>query len=125
MSFSLPSWDTNWFLFDALTEAVKRGVSIEIYAFLQSDVARVVSWHSASGLIRGWYWNQNNKDLFHLKGIVVDDLEVYIGSANLSKNGIRDSAEWGVKTTSPDLCGELKRYLNHLVIKHKLIEVTQ
>jgi len=123
MTYSLPSWDRSWFLFDALTEAVGKGVSIEIYAFLQSEVSQVVSWHRASGLIRGWYWNQQNKDLFHLKGIVVDDMDAYIGSANLSKNGIRDSAEWGIKTTSPDLCGELKRYIVHLISENKLIEV--
>ena len=58
-----------------------------------------------------------------MKGIVVDDMDAYIGSANLSKNGIRDSAEWGIKTTSPDLCGELKRYIVHLISENKLIEV--
>ena len=39
MSFSLPSWDRSWFLFDALSEAVRKGVSIEIYAFRQSEAS--------------------------------------------------------------------------------------
>ena len=123
LSYSLPTWNRDWFLFDPIEAAINRGVQLEVYAQQHSNVERLVSRHRASNQIRGWYWNQEQGDLFHIKGIVVDGVRVYIGSANLSHNGIKHSAEWGLVTESPDLCMELERYINHLIENGKLQEV--
>ena len=123
LSYSLPTWNRDWFLFDPIEAAINRGVQLEVYGQQHSNVERLVSRHRASNQIRGWCWNQERGDLFHIKGIVVDNVRVYIGSANLSQNGIKHSAEWGIVTESPDLCIELERYINHLIENRKLQEV--
>ena len=123
LSYSLPTWNNDWFLFEPIKAAIDRGVQLEVFGQQYSNVERLVSRHRSSNQIRGWYWNQEGGDLFHIKGIVVDQIRVYIGSANLSQNGIKHSAEWGVVTESPDLCLELDRYIAHLIENKKLQEV--
>ena len=74
--------------FRSIEAAINRGVQLEVYGQQHSNVERLVSRHRASNQIRGWCWNQERGDLFHIKGIVVDNVRVYIGSANLSQNGL-------------------------------------
>ena len=123
LSYSLPTWSRDWFLAGALEQALARGVSVKVYSHQYSNVARLVSRYRDRFDIAGWHWNEDDGDLFHIKGIMIDDVKLYLGSANLSKNGIAHSAEWGVVTTSPDLCLELNRYTTYLISNRKLSEV--
>ena len=57
-------------------------------------------------------WNPpNEKSLFHIKAVLIDDTFVYIGSANLSINAMSNSAEWGITGNSSDLCKSLQEYI--------------
>ena len=58
-----------------------------------------------------------------IKAIVVDDTRLYLGSANLSKNAITASAEWGIICESPDIIQRLRAYLDHLIERGRLKEV--
>ena len=123
MSYSLPTYDSSWFLYNSLKKGITKGLSINVYAHSNTEVHRLVNSFAGYQKIKGWYWNADATDLFHIKAIIVDSRYVYIGSANLSKNAISNSAEWGVISDSPDLAIEINRYLRYLVDSMKLIEV--
>ena len=121
LSHSLPSYDGNWFLHNALDTAARAGVSIQFYGDRETEIMTAVSRLSyINEKTEGWYWVQNGMDLFHIKAIVVDDTRLYLGSANLSKNAITASAEWGIVCESPDIIQRLCAYLNHLIERGRL-----
>ena len=49
---------------------------------------------------------------------MIDDVKLYM-VLPIYQNGIAHSAEWGVVTTSPDLCLELNRYTTYLISNRK------
>lgn len=124
LSYSLPSYDDNWFLHNALDTAAKKGVRIKFYGDRETEIRTAVSRLShINPKTEGWYWVQDGRDLFHIKAIVVDDTRLYLGSANLSKNAITASAEWGIICESPDIIQRLRAYLDHLIERGRLKEV--
>ena len=73
--------------FRSIKAAINRGVQL---GFMDNNTATLNVWYQdiASNQIRGWCWNQERGDLFHIKGIVVDNVRVYISSATYLKMGL-------------------------------------
>ena len=114
VSFSLPVYNRNWFLHDVIEGAIKRNVKLTVHGNNHTEVHRLIASHRHRGA-EGWAWQQQEeKDIFHIKSVIVDGVNIYLGSANLSENAISSSAEWGIVSNSPELCMELERYLSHL-----------
>ncbi len=63
------------------------------------------------------------KSLFHIKAIMIDENMVYMGSANLSRNAMQNSAEWGLISHSPEICRDLTNYIQELKKLGRFTEV--
>ena len=129
VSFSLPAYSPRWYLHGAVDRAAKRGVKIKIHAHKYSEVNELL------GRLRdfrpepeGWHYvpdtgEENDTSegkstgLFHIKAIMVDGNKIYIGSANLSQNAVKENSEWGLVSESPEMCMQLEQYLRHLETK--------
>ena len=75
-----------------INEKLKSGCKIEIYG---NDLSQLKIFRSAfqSKELDVNVWNPPaDKSLFHIKSILVDDTFVYLGSANLSINGMNNSS---------------------------------
>ena len=74
--------------------------------------------------LRAFSWvSPRRGSLFHIKAITVDGNMAYIGSANLSRNAMENSAEWGIVSYSPDLCSDLEEYIEKLTQDGRFSEV--
>ena len=114
VSYSLPNYNSGWYLHDIIEDCVNRGVKLIVHANSKTEVQRLVARHRHRN-IAGYSWvKTGNSDIFHIKAIIVDGIRLYLGSANLSQNAITHSAEWGMISHSPDICLSLEKYLNHL-----------
>ena len=120
VSFSLPTFNPNWYLYDIIDSKIKSGVKLNIYGNRHSEVHRLVSRFRHLGA-RGFCWKSDDSNgLFHIKAIIIDDLHVYFGSANLSENSIKNSAEIGFISSNSSICYAINNYLSHLEISGKL-----
>jgi phosphatidylserine/phosphatidylglycerophosphate/cardiolipin synthase-like enzyme len=114
ISYSLPNYNSNWYLHDLIEDCFARGVKLIVHANSKTEVQRLVARHRHRD-VTGYSWIKiGDYDIFHIKAIIVDGVRLYFGSANLSQNAITHSAEWGMISESPDICLSLEKYLNHL-----------
>jgi phosphatidylserine/phosphatidylglycerophosphate/cardiolipin synthase-like enzyme len=94
---------------DELGNAAKRGV----------DVKLIVSDHALT-LYPTLAQDLGKKDIpykissNHLKVVVIDDKLVYIGSANINKNGLQNNWELTYKTNNAAVIAEMKEYVSTL-----------
>ena len=54
---------------------------------------------------------------------MIDENMVYMGSANLSRNAMQNSAEWGLISHSPEICRDLTNYIQELKKLGRFTEV--
>ena len=105
-------------MFDlVLIEAIRRGVKLNVYGGKESHVRKIFNVFSMHKPLC-YYWNnisENKRAEYHLKAIIVDDLYVYLGSANLTRNGLENSAEVGLIFENNYVCQQIERYAKHLV----------
>jgi phosphatidylserine/phosphatidylglycerophosphate/cardiolipin synthase-like enzyme len=124
VSYSISSFSDDFFLEERIKDRIKKGVKLKIFGEEQLQVNKLFTRYKLSNSdVEGWYWDKNSRGLFHIKSIIVDRKHVgkiYLGSANLSKNAMKYSAELGVLTESKELCFRLYKYLDHLKAEGKL-----
>jgi phosphatidylserine/phosphatidylglycerophosphate/cardiolipin synthase-like enzyme len=114
ISYSLPNYNSDWYLHDLVEDCVARGVKLKVHANSKTEVQRLVARHRHRH-VEGYSWVKvGDLDIFHIKAIIVDGIRLYLGSANLSQNAITNSAEWGMISHSPEICLSLEKYLQHL-----------
>lgn len=114
ISYSLPNYNSSWYLHDLIEDCVSRGIKLIVHANSKTEVQRLVARHRHRK-VSGYAWvKQGESDIFHIKAIIVDGVRLYLGSANLSQNAITHSAEWGLISYSPETCISLEKYLTHL-----------
>ena len=124
ISYSMSTFSEEWFLWEEIEEKISQGgIQLKVFGDKENQVAKIVNRFRNSGA-RGWAWvpEQGKDSIFHIKALIVDE-SIYLGSANFSKLATTSSAEWGIISKSPDLCRELIRYLNHLVIEGRMQEI--
>tara|TARA_B100000029_G_C17574958_1_gene957853 strand:+ start:1270 stop:1767 length:498 start_codon:yes stop_codon:yes gene_type:complete len=122
VSFSLPTYNQNWYLYPAIEYAVSNGARLTVHANNHTEVKRLIGRHRNRGA-RGWAYTNPEGGIFHIKAIMVDGRKLYLGSANLSENAISESSEWGIISESPDICRQLESYLRHLENREYFREV--
>ena len=119
--------DTRFNLNKSLEDAIKRNKpEINLYMHEEADAKRFKSSYKGIGSkIRCWYWDDQDDTYskFHIKAILVDNFEIYIGSANLSKTAMAKSAECGLFFRNREITTSLRRYLEELIDAKRLIEV--
>ena len=105
-------------MFDiVLVEAIKRGVKLTVFGGKENHVTKIYNVFSMHNPIC-YFWNnisKNERAEYHLKAIIVDDLYIYLGSANLTRNGLENSAEVGLIFENDYVCRQIERYAEHLV----------
>jgi phosphatidylserine/phosphatidylglycerophosphate/cardiolipin synthase-like enzyme len=115
VSFSLTSYNSNWYLHRVIDDKVKNGVKLVVFGNNHTEVRNLVSRFRHLGSL-GYSWKRDESNgLFHIKAIIVDDLHIYFGSANLSENSIKNSAEMGFISSNTEICICLQNYLEHLI----------
>jgi phosphatidylserine/phosphatidylglycerophosphate/cardiolipin synthase-like enzyme len=124
LTFRMSTWSDDWFLHEEVRERVSDGVELKIFGDRRKQVAKLVSRYRSAGA-RGWAWVPREEDsgLFHIKALVIDNRRIYLGSANFSQNAMGSSAEWGIIADSPELCRQLKGYVEHLIKEGRLAEI--
>ena len=105
---------TDFILNEEITKQLRKGREVLVYGNHSGQMSQLKAAYGEMGL-RAFHWVQPRRgSLFHIKAITVDGNRAYIGSANLSKNAMVNSAEWGVIAHSPDLCRDLDHYIDQL-----------
>ena len=124
VSYSMSTFSEEWFLWEEIAEKLSEGgIQLRVFGDKENQVAKIVNRYRKNGA-KGWAWvsQKNDDSIFHIKALIVDE-SIYLGSANFSKLATTSSAEWGIISRSPDLCGELIRYLKHLVNEGRMKEI--
>ena len=115
-------------LAQALNEAVgRRDVKLRIFCNKRSEGRKIIDTFSGeNGSIKAWAWSdlENPMSKFHIKAIVTDQRNVYLGSANMSETAMFSSAECGVFGANPALARQLSDYVD-LLINSGNLEVIQ
>jgi phosphatidylserine/phosphatidylglycerophosphate/cardiolipin synthase-like enzyme len=113
----------DFILNEELTEQMRLGREVSVYGDKADQMQSLKAIFMDLGL-RAFLWKPTrDKSLFHIKAIIVDDVWIYIGSANMSWNAMSNSVEWGIVAHSPDICGELNGYLEELIDMGRFEEV--
>ena len=115
---------SDFLLSEALYQKLSQGVRVFVYGNHKSQLVKFKNAFNFDNLFIYSWESPNQHSLFHIKSILVDSTFVYIGSANLSHNGMTNSAEWGLTTNSPDVFNSLKSYLHLLKSNHHFEALT-
>lgn len=114
---------TDFILNEEITKQLQRGREVTVYGNHSSQMTQLKAAYGEMGL-RAFSWvSPRRGSLFHIKAITVDGNMAYIGSANLSRNAMENSAEWGIVSYSPDLCSDLEEYIEKLTQDGRFSEV--
>ena len=96
---------------------------VSVYGNDPTQMKSMKAIYSDLGM-RVYVWKPpRDRSLFHIKAIIVDDVQIYMGSANMSKNAMTNSAEWGIIANSPEICQKLRKYLDDLIESRRFEEV--
>ena len=106
-------------LAQALNEAVnKRGIELRIFCNERKEGKKIIdTFRSQNDRILAWYWDDESHPMskFHIKAIVTDNRNMYLGSANMSETAMHVSAECGLFGTNPSVAEQLQKYVQELV----------
>lgn len=102
-----------------IKSAVERRVKVEIFIYEQHDtkyrglIDEVIeySFRNPSYL----KVHKTNDDYIHSKVIIADGSKVYLGSANLTQNGLSQNYELGVFVKNKDFAFDLEKIIRRLI----------
>ena len=126
VAYSL-SIDKDFILNKALNHVIKE-YKPEIRIFSNEEATIDSFRYNYGGLgstIRAWTWDKKGEkySIMHVKSIVVNGRELYVGSANFSWTAMSNSAECGLFLSSKPMAMEIREYLNRLIDSGRLVEV--
>ena len=116
---------SNFFLQTVISEKLRRspGIKLKLYCDTLSDAANFRSlyydWRENVD-IKHWVVDNNSFSKFHIKCIIVDQLHIYLGSANLSYTAMNHSAECGLFLTDSKIYESIYQYVTVLESNDKL-----
>ena len=114
----------DFILNEQIKKKLREGRKVTVYGNNFSQMEDMKEEYGRYGMrVMSWV-KPREKSLFHIKAVVIDDQWIYIGSANMSFNAMRNSAEWGIIGNSPDICNELLEYVAELEDTGRFTEVT-
>jgi len=104
-----------------ILDALNRNVELKVFGDKKDQVNFIKSVYRDYN-VQCYYFNRHNtKSLYHIKAIIIDDLYIYVGSANLSNNALYNSAELGLFMENRKVIDSLSRYTNHLIDTNFLV----
>jgi len=98
-----------------LTEKVKSGMQSRYKKFLSK-------WISESNNVRLWSYEPDDSSKMHIKCMVVDETQAYLGSANFSYHGSNKNIELGVQISDKKVISDIMKIFDYLTNKHPLIQ---
>jgi phosphatidylserine/phosphatidylglycerophosphate/cardiolipin synthase-like enzyme len=117
----------NFILAQELRSALTRGVKIRAFCDSRSDGKRLMdTFRTGEETIDVWFWQDPGHSMskFHIKAIVTDNRNVYLGSANMSQTAMQHSAECGLFGTNPAIAKQLDLYVQQLITCGNLEVIT-
>ena len=119
--------DFKFILNQALDEIYRNNKVNKIRFFLdgKGDAKKITGRYKGSGVnVECWYWQNpsNEYSKFHIKSILVDKFNVYLGTANWGHTALEQSAECGLLFTSREITVSIKKYLEKLIDEGLLIK---
>ena len=113
----------DFILNEQISKQLRDGREVTVYGNSRSQMDAMKLSYGPKGMrVMSWV-KPRDMSLFHIKAIVIDDQWLYIGSANMSFNAMRNSAEWGIIGNSPDICKELLEYVSEMEETGLFVEV--
>lgn len=116
----------NFLLARELNSALERGVKVRAFCDSRSDGKRLMdTFGNGEDRIEAWFWQdlEHPMSKFHIKAIVTDNREVYLGSANMSHTAMQHSAECGLFGTNPSIANQLESYVQQLITYGILVAI--
>ena len=114
-------------MYNALKEKLEHSVTLSIYGNDKDQIEAINDemFHKHRGQVKYFFYKKpelldkkaKKQSLYHPKAIVVDERLMYIGSANISQNAMKNSVEIGVIIEDTGQCIELKKFVNYLIEK--------
>jgi phosphatidylserine/phosphatidylglycerophosphate/cardiolipin synthase-like enzyme len=127
-------FNKDWVLYNALKEKLEHGAILSIYGNDKNQIENIneVMFHNHKGQVKYFFYKKpdkldseaKKKSLYHPKAIVVDQRLMYIGSANISQNAMKNSVEIGAIIEDAGQCKELKKFVNYLIAEKMLIPLS-
>ena len=118
--------DEEFNLNKSIEHAIKRNKpAVRIFTDNENSARVMTSRFKGLGSeLECWYWNNagNEYSKFHIKAILVDDFRVYLGSANLGPTAMEVSAECGAFFRSREVTVSIRKYLDGLIERRRLIK---
>ena len=105
---------TDFVLNKEVHSQLRNNRSVSVYGNSVQRLQELVDNFGRYGLKVFRWIPPRDSSLFHIKAVMIDNQWIYIGSANMSENAMRNSAEWGIIGQSPDMVKELKSYISEL-----------
>ena len=113
----------DFILNEQITKKLREGRKVTVYGNNHTQMEAMKTHYGPLGMrVMSWV-EPREKSLFHIKAVVIDDQWIYMGSANMSFNAMRNSAEWGIIGNSPDISNELLHYVAELEETGRFMEV--
>ena len=93
--FSLAGFYDEEIFDQPLVQKLKQGIKLSVFGNNGEEVRYIQTiYRRYEPLCYRWaIENVPDKSIYHIKAVIVDELYVYIGSANLSKNALENSSE--------------------------------
>jgi phosphatidylserine/phosphatidylglycerophosphate/cardiolipin synthase-like enzyme len=98
-------------------------VKLQVFGHKKEEVRFITSIYRDYDVEGYYYKNPNEKSLYHIKAIIIDGLYIYIGSANLSKNALQNSAELGIFLENRKIAESISNFTQHLIESELLVVV--
>lgn len=97
-----------------MLKALRKNVELEIYGHKYAELNYLKTIYDDYNIACYKFLPPNEKCLYHIKALVVDDLYVYIGSANFSENAFNNSSELGLFFEDGGIARSIDDYVKHL-----------
>ena len=127
-------FNKDWILYDALRRRLEFGATLSIYGNYKSQLEDINGkmFDKYKNKVKYFFYNKpdslepeaKNNSIYHPKAIVVDKRLMYIGSANISQNAMKNSVEIGAIIEDAGQCKELKKFVNYLIAEKMLIPLS-
>ena len=121
-------------LYEALRERLNFGATLSIYGNDKDQIEDINQdmFLKYRGKVQYFFYKipdtlgseAKEKSLYHPKAIVIDERLMYIGSANISQNAMKNSVEIGAIIEDTGQCKELKKFVNYLIAQKMLISLS-
>ena len=128
-------FNKDWILYDSLRSRLELGATLSIYGNYKSQLEDINKkmFDKHKNKVKYFFYNKpdslepeaKNNSIYHPKAIVVDQRLMYIGSANISQNAMKNSVEIGIIIEDSGQCRQLKKFTDYLIENEILLPLSK